>query len=274
MNRSYIIGNRERSTTPDKKRCRSSSKRIGSNNISVCVRIRPINHRAATIPIQCDTKTIMIEDEFSRSKSYTRQNYTFDRVFSPEQSNFDIYKEALDEEIDRSLQGFNTTLLMYGITGSGKTHTVFGSLNAGDIEGGQEPGVIYYCFKKLRETENCSIKLSYIEIYNEQVKDLLGSNDSLNIVETISGEVMVPGVSIKEVGNFNSMLELVKCGNKRRKMAKTSANSFSSRSHAIVTLYITRDNEATSTSYQCKVNFIDLAGCERVDTTSNKGRIY
>ena len=126
-------------------------------------------------------------------KSYCKTSYAFDKVFSAKDSNLDIYQECIDSVIDGALEGFNTSIMLYGVTGSGKTHTVFGNLGYRDTNSNSdhENGIIYYCFKKLMAEQTCSVELSYLEIYNEQVKDLLGTEDNLNVNENSAGEVVV-----------------------------------------------------------------------------------
>jgi Kinesin motor domain len=161
--------------------------------------------------------------------------------------------------------------MLYGVTGSGKTHTVFGNLGyrEGSQADSQENGIVYHCFKKLTEQTDCELRASYLEIYNEQVKDLLSDEDNLMLAENTNGEVVVQGLSQPTVSTFAQLIGIVKSGNLRRKMAKTCANAFSSRSHAILQITIRRRVEQGYT--RTKLSFIDLAGSERVQLTQNKG---
>ncbi len=161
--------------------------------------------------------------------------------------------------------------MLYGVTGSGKTHTVFGSLGYKDHQssGEHEPGIIYHSMKQLMDVAGVSVSISYVEIYNEQVKDLLGVEDNLMITENSQGEVVIQSVKVKEIETFTKLIESVKEGNNRRKTAKTNANSFSSRSHAVLQVFLKRRDG--STTFTSKISFIDLAGSERVEVTHNKG---
>lgn len=162
--------------------------------------------------------------------------------------------------------------MLYGVTGSGKTHTVFGNLGYRDLASSSdhENGVIYYCFKRLMSEPHCSVELSYLEIYNETVKDLLGTEDNLAVNENAAGEVVVQGLSTRSIDSFEEIVDNIKSGNLRRKMAKTCANAFSSRSHAVLQIHITKRSGTTVQS--SKLSFIDLAGSERVELTQNKGK--
>lgn len=194
-------------------------------------------------------------------------------MYSSEENNEQLYKESIEKEMENAMNGFNTSIMLYGVTGSGKTHTVFGNLGYRDIQNASsnENGIIYYCFEYLSKLQGIECRMSYIEIYNEQVKDLLGTDDNLAVNETARGEVVIQGVIQEEISSFEQMIALVRSGNQRRKMAKTNANAFSSRSHAILQLYIKSKQGRTVLS--SKISFIDLAGSERVDLTQNKGRL-
>ena len=108
------------------------------------------------------------------------------------------------------MEGYNTTIMLYGVTGSGKTHTVFGNL--GYIDAGSIPdtenGVVYYCFKRLVKEKNTELKVSYLEIYNEQVKDLLGDDDNLKISENSLGDLVVQGLNHRPVVRFDELIDI------------------------------------------------------------------
>lgn len=192
-------------------------------------------------------------------------------MFSPSDSNERLYREVIDSEIESAIEGFNTSIMMYGVTGSGKTHTVFGNLGYREANSmsDTENGIVYYCFRRLAKEKNCELKASYLEIYNEQVKDLLGEDDNLKITENGSGEVVVQGLHQRVVTQFDELISIVKSGNLRRKVAQTCANAFSSRSHAILQISIKR--KVSGGFLKSKLSFIDLAGSERVQLTQNKG---
>jgi hypothetical protein len=140
--------------------------------------------------------------------------------------------------------------MLYGVTGSGKTHTVFGNLGNNNSS---ERGVIYFATKELFEDQELELFISYIEIYNESVKDLLNDNSgNLMILEGEDGEVHVAGLSQTKVENFEEMVSYIQHGNNRRKMAKTNQNSFSSRSHAIIQLYLRKPVEKTESELEAE----------------------
>lgn len=194
-----------------------------------------------------------------------RGGYVFDGVYGPGDTNLTVYSKAVEREIGRALQGINMCVLIYGVTGSGKTHTAFGDLaNRNDLV--NESGLVGYCVRRLSQESGLKLCASYVEVYNETIKDLLGNDDNLGIAETSNGDVSIPGVKIRPVESENDLTRMIREGNLRRKTAKTGANIFSSRSHAILQLYLKK-----STGENAKITFIDLAGSERVASTGNQG---
>jgi Kinesin motor domain len=194
-----------------------------------------------------------------------RGGYLFDGVYGPGDTNHVVYVKAVEREIGRALQGINMCVLIYGVTGSGKTHTAFGDLaNRGDMVA--ETGLVGYCVKRLANEHGLKLSASYVEVYNETIKDLLGNDDNLVISDTANGEVAIPAVKIRTIESERDLTRLIREGNLRRKTAKTGANIFSSRSHAVLQLYLRK-----STGENAKITFIDLAGSERVASTGNQG---
>jgi len=170
------------------------------------------------------------------------------------------------------------------MTGAGKTHTMLGDLYK---ISNSEPGIcvlsIDSLFAKIKENKDISykVKVSYLEIYNEQVKDLL-SNDSplkiqqnigLNIIEDPIKGVTVPDLTEYVVNNSKELMQLMLKGNEKRTMAATSINQFSSRSHAIlqISLEWCSENNGKTMVSNSKLCLVDLAGSERAATTENKG---
>lgn len=189
--------------------------------------------------------------------------FNFDRVFDERHSNEEIFDSSIQKQIQAFLEGYNTCVMVYGVTGAGKTHTIFGSMGS---EGSDELGVIAYTLAHLLSYENISYRISYLEIYNERVKDLLGGKKDLTIRETSDGKIVIPDLEVRSITSISEVFSMVLEGNKQRKMAKTNRNQFSSRSHAIFQIEATIP---TQNGYvRPKLSFVDLAGCERI--TSNK----
>lgn len=162
--------------------------------------------------------------------------------------------------------------MVYGVTGAGKTYTIFGDLGS---SGSCEPGLIQHSIDRIFESEGAEISISYLEIYNESVNDLLNENNPLNILEDSEGNLKIPNLKKIDVGNVLEFKKKIKSGNKLRKMGKTRMNEFSSRSHAIVQIHIkrkitTKGISGIDTFVESKLSFVDLAGSERLGESKGK----
>lgn len=171
--------------------------------------------------------------------------------------------------MDNIIVGFNATALAYGVTGTGKTHTMFGDIYATlNFEKGICMYAIDHLFDSIRlnAEKTFRVKINYLEIYNEQVIDLLvDRNDPLMIVEDPHKGIMVPEITEFSVTHSEQVVNLLLLGNSRRTMAPTGGNQFSSRSHAILQVNVeqrtkTREKEEYITA---KLLLVDLAGSER-----------
>ncbi len=184
------------------------------------------------------------------------------------------------------IQGYNSTAMAYGVTGTGKTHTMFGDIYNVNTK---EKGVCIYAIDHLFETINLEVKknfqakVSYLEIYNEQVIDLLNSNsEALMIVEDPSRGIVVPDLMEFDVSDSSEVIKLIIEGNQRRTMAPTGINiyklgqnQFSSRSHAIIQIMVEQKSKVRDTKEEViysKFLLVDLAGCERGGL--EKGKLY
>ena len=172
-------------------------------------------------------------------------------------------------------EGINATCFAYGMTGAGKTHTMLGDIYRSSTG---EEGIcslsITEIFKNMNRPRKSKVKMSYLEIYNERIVDLLGTTNGLMIVEDPLKGVSVPELSEYEVFNSKELLDLLLKGNQRRTMAETSTNQFSSRSHAILQISIEsicKNPKGVSEILSSKLSLVDLAGSERSFNNGNKG---
>ena len=269
---------------------------MGENNIEpfkVCVRIRPLlsnerklvyneNLKGKKIPYQIvnsDNNTILLKDP-NNPELYGQnvKSFPFDKVFTEKDNNKTIFNSIIINLVDNILQGYNSTALAYGVTGAGKTHTMFGDLlnnncNINNINKTEEGICMYavdYLFKKISELKNkvFTIKISYLELYNEQVIDLLTikpSNEGIMIVEDPNKGVLLPGLSELIVKDSDEVYNYILKGNSRRTMGSTGQNQFSSRSHAILEINIEQceKNIEKSDILISKMLYVDLAGSEK-----------
>lgn len=224
-----------------------------------------------------------MEPDLSGESSYKKEkSFVFDEVFDDLDDNISIYRQSAAALIDNVLNGFNATVFAYGMTGAGKTYTMFGDLTE-VTQGKNEHGIVSMVVKDLfsqfdsakYSKYSFALKLSYLEIYNEHTRDLLSSSEeNLMIVEDPVKGVIVPSLSEYIINSHEEIVGLIKQGNTRRIMASTKANQFSSRSHAIIQLSIEKRDRAKDVVDAftfSKFCLVDLAGSERAATTENRG---
>lgn len=171
---------------------------------------------------------------------------------------------------DNFLSGINSTVFAYGITGAGKSFTMFGKAGEEGLPGLIELVFEYLC-GEVGQQDNVRLALSYMEIYNEQVFDLLKQkSENLQIQDDPVLGVVVSDLEEVEVQNARQAQNYIEQGNQRRVIAETKANEFSSRSHAIVQISMERSlGESVLTA---KLSLVDLAGSERQNVyNENKG---
>uniref|UniRef100_A0A914MAM0 Kinesin-like protein n=1 Tax=Meloidogyne incognita TaxID=6306 RepID=A0A914MAM0_MELIC len=253
----------------------------GSTKLSVFVRVRPLdlNNRNKG-EFECisvvDNKRLLLVDPDKFSADPLRQNraqersFNFDRVFGPTSSEIDVQEEMRSSQglIDNLVQfGRNGTVLAYGPTGTGKTHTMVGTR--------ERPGLMTQMTRALyarlgemgdRETR---VFISFMELYNENIRDLLTPKGGphLDLLEDNHGNVQVPSLSRVRAPNSNRILQLLQEGNSRRTQEATGANATSSRSHALLQISLMRNERERG-----KLFLIDLAGSERAAHTQNQGQ--
>ncbi|KAK0251902.1 hypothetical protein B0A54_12789 [Friedmanniomyces endolithicus] len=205
------------------------------------------------------------------------QTFGFDRVFDENTTQGDVYEATTRNLLDSVLDGYNATVFAYGATGCGKTHTITGTA--------QQPGIIFLTMQELFEKvdelqtdKESEITLSYLEIYNETIRDLLnpgaGGKSGLMLREDANQTVSVAGLSSHNPQNVQEVMDMVIRGNSNRTQSPTEANATSSRSHAVLQVNISLKDRNASTSEpvtMATLSIIDLAGSERASATKNRG---
>ena len=198
----------------------------------------------------------------------SKDTYKFDRVFRPEDSQEEVFKE-ISQLVQSALDGYNVCIFAYGQTGSGKTFTMEGE--DGDRRG-ITPRSIEQIFEFKSTLENMgwiyNVDASCVEIYNDQVRDLLMSTSN-NIISQNNNKIDKFTVAeVKSVEDLNLMIETAA---QKRAVAETMCNEKSSRSHCIFQLKISGRNIKTKQERQGALNLIDLAGSERVSSSKVEG---
>ncbi|KAB5578762.1 kinesin [Coniochaeta sp. 2T2.1] len=219
--------------------------------------------------------------KFSRSvvpqgKRVKDQVFAFDRVFDENASQADVYEGTTKNLLDSVLDGYNATVFAYGATGCGKTHTITGTA--------QQPGIIFLTMQELFEKINerssekhTEISLSYLEIYNETIRDLLvpgGSKQGLMLREDANQGVSVAGLTSLHPKDVQEVMDMIVQGNEYRTVSPTEANAVSSRSHAVLQINVAqkdRNADISEPHTMATLSIIDLAGSERASATKNRG---
>ncbi|XP_049896185.1 kinesin-like protein KIF18A isoform X1 [Epinephelus moara] len=199
--------------------------------------------------------------------------FVFDHVFGEDSTQDDIFESTTKGVLDGVMNGFNCTVFAYGATGAGKTHTMLGSQN--------DPGVMYRTmtelFKRMddaKEEKEFAVAFSYLEVYNEQIRDLLANVGPLAVREDSSKGVVIQGLTLHKPKSAEHILEALDSGNRNRTQHPTDMNATSSRSHAVFQIYLRQqDKTACLNPNVCvaKMSLIDLAGSERASATNAKG---
>ncbi|NWW87175.1 KIF4 protein, partial [Rhynochetos jubatus] len=209
------------------------------------------------------------------------KSFTYDYVFDPSVEQEEVFNIAVAPLIRGIFKGYNATVLAYGQTGSGKTYSMGGTYTAKqehEPNVGVIPRVIKLLFKEKEQRQDWEfvLKVSYLEIYNEDILDLLCSSrdrsSQISIREDPKEGIKIVGLTERNVTCAQDTVSCLEQGNNSRTVASTAMNSQSSRSHAIFTICIDqkKKNDKTS-SFHSKLHLVDLAGSERQKKTKAEG---
>ncbi|XP_010061633.2 kinesin-like protein KIN-7N isoform X1 [Eucalyptus grandis] len=204
-------------------------------------------------------------------------SFAFDHIFGEGCTNATVYDRLTKDVIRAAVEGFNGTAFAYGQTSSGKTFTMNGS--------DADPGIIRLAVGDVFEKINMMsdreflIRVSYMEIYNEEINDLLAvENQKLQIHESLERGIFVAGLKEEIVNNEDQVLQLIESGEVNRHFGETNMNARSSRSHTIFRMVIESrakdiscDNSTSDTIRVSVLNLVDLAGSERIAKTGAGG---
>jgi kinesin family protein 15 len=264
-------------------------------SIRVVCRLRPANSREAGLNLRKSVTVSSCSEVIVDCKPESK-NFTFDYVAGEETQQDEIFQQVGVPITEACLQGFNGTILCYGPTGTGKSHTIFGGSKDNTVDGpaaddpqrGLVPRVLDYIFqyynkaKESGETADTKLtftsKCSFYEIYQEKVFDLLDNSNStsasLQVREDSKRGVFIDGIIEEAVTTSEEAGRVLAMGYRNRHVGQTDMNRESSRSHAIfvLTLIITQDQEnGTRKSRTSRFSLVDLAGSERQKDTLATG---
>ncbi|KAI0868982.1 P-loop containing nucleoside triphosphate hydrolase protein [Hypoxylon argillaceum] len=259
-------------------------------NINVVVRCRGRNEREVR-----ENSAVVVSTEAGQGKAVqlslgpsalSNKTYNFDRVFSPAADQSMIYEDVVKPILEEMLSGYNCTIFAYGQTGTGKTYTMSGDMD--DTFGllsdtaGIIPRVLHSLFNKLdvEDTESF-VKCSFIELYNEELRDLMSVEEhaKLKIFDDASrkghASTVVQGMEEAHIRNAAEGIKLLQEGSLKRQVAATKCNDLSSRSHTVftITACVKRAGEDGEDWVSAgKLNLVDLAGSENIQRSGAENK--
>nr|CDP26080.1 Putative Kinesin-like protein unc-104 [Podospora anserina S mat+] len=268
----------------------------GGGNIKVVVRCRPFNSREHDRNAKCiiemkGNQTILTppdasagggklsgKDSAPKAFAFDKSYWSFDKSAPNYAGQNHLFDDLGRPLLDNAFQGYNNCIFAYGQTGSGKSYSMMGY--------GKDAGIIpmicqdmFERIKVMQQDKNlkCTVEVSYLEIYNERVRDLLNpaNKGNLKVREHPSTGPYVEDLAKLVVGSFQEIENLMDEGNKARTVAATNMNETSSRSHAVFTLMLTQKRFDPETKMEmekaAKISLVDLAGSERATSTGATG---
>ncbi|CAL5004715.1 unnamed protein product [Urochloa decumbens] len=270
-------------------------------NVQVLLRCRPFSdeERRSNAPqvVTCNEYQREVAVSQTIAGKQSDRVFTFDKVFGPTAKQQDLYDQAIIPIVNEVLEGFNCTIFAYGQTGTGKTYTMEGECRrAKSGPKGQLPadaGVIPRAVKQIfdtleRQNTEYSVKVTFLELYNEEITDLLAPEEiskaaledrqkkTLPLMEDGKGGVLVRGLEEEIVTNASEIFSLLERGSAKRRTAETLLNKQSSRSHSVfsITIHIKEATPEGEELIKCgKLNLVDLAGSENISRSgAREGR--
>ncbi|OIT27551.1 PREDICTED: kinesin-like protein KIN-5C [Nicotiana attenuata] len=269
-------------------------------NVQVLLRCRPFSNdelrNNAPQVVTCNDYQREVAVSQNIAGKHIDRIFTFDKVFGPSAQQRDLYDQAIVPIVNEVLEGFNCTIFAYGQTGTGKTYTMEGeckrSKSGPNGELPPEAGVIPRAVKQIFDTlesQNAeySVKVTFLELYNEEITDLLAPEDlkvaledrqkkQLPLMEDGKGGVLVRGLEEEIVTSANEIFTLLERGSAKRRTAETLLNKQSSRSHSLfsITIHIKEATPEGEELIKCgKLNLVDLAGSENISRSgAREGR--
>ncbi|GMH24135.1 hypothetical protein Nepgr_025978 [Nepenthes gracilis] len=243
-------------------------------NIRVFCRCRPLNkqEQSAGCATVVDFERVSDGEIGILTSGSTKKTFKFDRVYTPKDDQVDVFADA-SPMIVSVLDGYNVCLFAYGQTGTGKTFTMEGTL--------ENRGVNYRTLEQLFETAKerndafqYNISVSVLEVYNEQIRDLLATPSTtkrLEIKQASEGSQHVPGIVEAKVENIKEVWNVLQAGSNARAVGSNNVNEHSSRSHCMLCVMVRARNLMNGECTKSKLWLVDLAGSERLAKTDIQG---
>lgn len=281
---------------PDRKRVGDPRPIIDWNrelNVQVLLRCRPLGEddQRSNVPmvVTCNEHRREVSVSQNLANRQVDKVFTFDKVFGPKAQQRSIYDQAISPIVDEVLEGFNCTVFAYGQTGTGKTYTMEGGMRNKSGELPAEAGVIPRAVRQIFDTlegqnADYSMKVTFLELYNEEITDLLAPEDcsrsfgettkkTVSLMEDGKGCVLLRGLEEEAVYSANEIHNLLERGAVKRRTADTLLNKRSSRSHSVftITVYVKEATVGGEELIKCgKLNLVDLAGSENISRSGSR----
>ncbi len=257
-----------------------------SECVRVVVRCRPFNSKEKgareVSVIECDTKLKQLYVSKPQELDSPPKTFSFDAVYPPGTSQTTIWNETAKAIVDSTLEGYNGTIFAYGQTGTGKTYTMEGVVGDDELQGIM-PNAFSHIMSAVADAGSNMeflVRTSFLEIYNDQVYDLLAKTRKRMEIREKRDSFGKPEIFVKDLQQFvvrdvEGMMKILSQGQKIRKTGATGMNAGSSRSHSIFTVTIEsceRGEDGKKMFKVGKLNMVDLAGSERQKKTAATGQ--
>ncbi|GMH43749.1 hypothetical protein BSKO_11683 [Bryopsis sp. KO-2023] len=262
----------------------------GENSaIDIFLRVRPTERESPMLGLDAEEGNVNFAVPKDQAMGYVnnqreRFDFKFNGVFDAEAKQDKVFTDVAREVVSNSLEGMNGTIFAYGQTGSGKTFTITGGPDRYQ-DRGLIPRAISHIFSDVaRRTDHVhTISISYLEIYQDMVYDLLDPDREVKDIEDLpkvmvredeDGNIVLQNLRMCAAGNEEEALGLLFLGDTNRTISETPMNMASSRSHCIFTVYVEARKIGEEVVKRSKLNLVDLAGSERVKKTGIDGTTF
>ncbi|VDK79791.1 unnamed protein product, partial [Onchocerca ochengi] len=257
---------------------------VKSEAVKVIIRCRPLTASEISDGYQSivdiQTNRGVVELRNPKEPNEPSKVFTFDSVYDPRSKQLDLYDETFRHLVDSVLEGFNGTIFAYGQTGTGKTFTMEGVHDDPELRG-VIPNAYHHIFQHIAQSRNQQylVRASYLEIYQEEIRDLLARDPKIRLELKERPDV---GVYVKDLSSFvtksvEEIEHVMSVGHANRTVGRTNMNEHSSRSHAIFMVTVECSEPGLDGQNHIRVgrlNLVDLAGSERQSKTGSQGERF
>ncbi|XP_071128028.1 carboxy-terminal kinesin 2-like [Mytilus edulis] len=226
------------------------------------------------------TSDVAFNEKIFTKKGHEKYEFSYDKVFSDKATQEEVFEE-ISPLVQSALDGFDVCIFAYGQTGSGKTYTMEGtSVNDDDRNRGMIPRAVHQIFQEIEKLKNeeliYSLEVSFLEIYNETIRDLLSDVTNYAKLDIKMAEneknknnkkVVVPNLTIVRNPRIEEVSDLLKRASKKRAVGETERNESSSRSHSVFSLTLTSNS---TKKIEGTLHLVDLAGSEKFENSASE----